>query len=246
MSSDQPVRSHAKRSLIALFALATAVAVWAYARRDMNAGMLPSLSDPIDESLVETGTPLPQEQFTLARGSERSTGAPSEFAFERKWTYAATPDREAEWKALQSLVGKQAPEFKVAEWSLGATPAKEPGSLKGKIVLIDFWATWCKPCKDAIPHTNAVADKFRDRGVVVVGVCCTRGSDKMTQTAQRHKMKYPSARDIDNATSGAYDVQWWPFYVLVDREGKIRAAGLAPNAISIAVERLLDSESKPG
>ncbi len=246
MPSDSSSGRFMKGNLIALFALATAVAVWLYARRDHPGDRLSSMSDPIDHSMAQSGTPLPREEFTLIGAADRASGAPRGFVFDRRWTYAAGADSEAEWNALKALEGKAAPNFKVAEWSLGSTRIKEPGSLLGKIVLIDFWATWCGPCKAAIPQTNAIAEEFADKGVVVVGVCCTRGSDKMTQTAQRHKMKYPSARDIDNTTSNAYGVQWWPFYVLVDREGKIRAAGLAPNSLSTAVQSLLDSEAKPG
>lgn len=178
-----------------------------------------------------------------ARMGPESSGYKAKFP--QSWTYADSPAKFAE---LQKLVGKRAPALKTSAW-IGDN--QDMASLKGKIVLIDFWATWCGPCIAAIPHTNEVARKYEDKGVVVFGVCNTRGSDKMPSTVKSKGMKYPTAADVNDATAQSYGVQWWPFYVLVDREGVIRATGLRPDMVDKALDEMLKEqpntgESKPG
>lgn len=140
------------------------------------------------------------------------------------------------------LLGKPAPELEVSDWFGGsATTMKD---LKGKIVVVDFWGVWCGPCRKAIPHTNEMAQKFKDRGVVVLGIHSKRDADKMEEAARTLKMAYPTAKDINGKSEAAYGVEFWPFYVLVDREGNVRAAGLKPDKVGDAIEALL--KEQPG
>ncbi|MCA9283131.1 MAG: TlpA family protein disulfide reductase [Phycisphaeraceae bacterium] len=160
--------------------------------------------------------------------------------FRQDWTYATDSGAYAK---LQKLVGKRAPALKVKDWQ---GEEQDLSELKGEIVLIDFWATWCGPCIAAIPHTNEVAEKYEEKGVKVFGVCCTRGAETMASTVKSKKMEYPTAADVNNASAEAYGVQWWPFYVLIDRDGMIRATGLRSDKTEDALNELLKEQPYTG
>ena len=85
-------------------------------------------------------------------------------------------------EALNAMQGKPAPALQLNGWL--NTKDLDLEKLKGKIVVLDFWATWCGPCIAAIPHTNEMMQKYADKGVVIIGVCHQRGAEKMVATAK--------------------------------------------------------------
>lgn len=161
----------------------------------------------------------------------------------RDLTYA-TPGNErydAAWDKIQSQIGKPAPSFNVGEWQQlsGEANVGDIKSMRGDIVVIDFWGTWCPPCRAAMPKNSEMAEKYASKDVRFLGICNTNGSDSMMETAEAHDGRFPMAADLNDQTKDAYGVQWWPYYVVVDREGIIRAAGLRSDKISTVVDRLL-------
>lgn len=151
-------------------------------------------------------------------------------------TLEASKNREA----INAMHGKPAPELKLKDWI--NSKALTNADLKGKIVLLDFWATWCGPCIGAIPHTNEMAEKYADKGVVIIGVCAPRGGEKMAATAKQRGIKYPIALDIDAATMKAFKANSYPDYFIIDRKGNLRWGDVGNRDAEKAIELLLKED----
>lgn len=116
----------------------------------------------------------------------------------------------------KSVLNQKAPDFVVEKW---LTP--EPDR-QGKFVLIDFWATWCGPCRQTIPELNAFQKKFSDK-LVVIGV-----SDEAEETVNKFatpKLEYASAIDTKKRMCKALEIHGIPHCILIDPKGIVRWEG---------------------
>ncbi len=95
-------------------------------------------------------------------------------------------------------------------------------SLKGKAVVINFWATWCYPCKEEIPDLQKSYDENKDKGLIILGVNIKENGTKVSKFAKDYKMTYPILLDIDGTISDAYHVFGIPMSFFIDREGIIK------------------------
>ena len=136
---------------------------------------------------------------------------------------------------LKVLDAANPPALQVTNW-INAEPATL-ASLKGKIVVLDFWATWCGPCLASIPHNNDIAAKFKDK-VVFIGVCHPQGGENMAKVVQDKGIKYPVCLDTAGATGKAYQVNGYPDYYIFDATGKLVLADCANAAVEKALEAL--------
>lgn len=138
------------------------------------------------------------------------------------------------------LVGQPMPPFELEDWRNGELT---PQDLQGKIVLVDFWATWCGPCIATIPKRNQLQADYADRGVVVLGICSSPiGQDKYDQVLAQHPIHYPSARDASLEYAPLWHVKWMPTYAIVDRNGIIRGVGLQPQYVEDAIRWMLEEQ----
>jgi len=111
------------------------------------------------------------------------------------------------------------------EW-LNSPPLTKQG-LRGKVVLIDFWTYSCINCLRAIPYVRAWAQKYKDQGLVVIGVhtpefAFERNVDNVKRAVRDLKIDYPVAIDSNFALWRAFDNQYWPAHYFIDAEGRIR------------------------
>src|SRR5229473_6439755 len=98
--------------------------------------------------------------------------------------------------------------------------------LRGKVVLVDFWTYGCVNCVNTLPHVTELYAKYKDRGLVVVGVHTPefpfeRSASNVQAALKRHGITYPVAQDNDSQTWNAYRNQYWPAQYIVDQSGKI-------------------------
>jgi peroxiredoxin len=93
---------------------------------------------------------------------------------------------------------------------------------RGQVVMINFWATWCGPCRQEMPHLTRLYDKYRSAGFVMLGVNVDDDARRATDLATKLGLKFPVLLDTDKTVSRLYDLGTMPTSVLVDRNGRVR------------------------
>lgn len=97
-----------------------------------------------------------------------------------------------------------------------------PDGLKGKVVLLDFWASWCGPCKLSFPVLEDLHRRYAERGLVVLGVNVDEKSAAMEAFLKKHTVTFPVVRDAQQKLVSQVDVSTMPTSLLIDGEGKVR------------------------
>lgn len=155
--------------------------------------------------------------------------------FPDDWFWHRTEEQRA-WH--RELLGKPMPALALADWHNGELDPRQ--DFAGKVVVVEFWATWCHSCLEAVPHNRALLEKHAGEDLVFVGVCGSpTGQERMLDVAKQHGIRHPIARDPTEASGKAFRVQWWPTYAVADRGGRLRAIGLKPECVDGVVTRLL-------
>ena len=93
---------------------------------------------------------------------------------------------------------------------------------RGQVVMINFWATWCGPCRQEMPHLNRLHDKYRASGFVLLGVNVDDDAKNAAALAGKLGVRFPVLLDTDKRVSKLYDLSTMPSTVLIDRDGKVR------------------------
>ena len=104
---------------------------------------------------------------------------------------------------------------------------------RGKVVLLDFWATWCDPCQEEIPHFVNLQNKYRDQGLQIIGISMDDSSEPVRDFYQRFHMNYPVA--MGNAKTGELygGIFGLPIALLIRRDGRIEARHIGATDVSV-------------
>jgi peroxiredoxin len=115
--------------------------------------------------------------------------------------------------------------------------------LRGKVVLIDFWASWCGPCRRENPYVVQLYNQYKDKGFEILGVSLDRNRESWLQAIKDDNLTWKHVSDLQfwqNAAAKLYGVSSIPHTVLIDREGKIIARGLRSAELSQLLPEVLD------
>ena len=142
-------------------------------------------------------------------------------------------------RMLSTNIGQFAPEI-----SLPSPDGKEIAlsSLKGKLVLIDFWASWCGPCRKEMPNVVKIYSKFKNKGFEIYGVSLDQDKEKWMEAITKDGINWPQVSDLkywDNVAARIYNVQGIPYTVLIDKDGKIIAKNLRGQELEKKIAEVL-------
>ena len=104
---------------------------------------------------------------------------------------------------------------------LGSSGEASLADYRGKVVLLNFWASWCKPCVDELPLLERTHRRIADRDAVVLGVNYKDITDDALGFARRYDLSFPSLRDPDGAFAEDYGSRAFPETFIIDREGRV-------------------------
>ena len=131
------------------------------------------------------------------------------------------------WSMQEHIVatGDTAPNFSITTTS---GDLMTPRNFGGKVLVLNFWASWCAPCVEEAPSLNEFARTFKNSGVVVLGVSVDRKDEAFQNFVKRFDVRFPVARDPDENLSYLYGTYKIPESYIIDRNGKVvrKYAGL--------------------
>jgi len=136
---------------------------------------------------------------------------PPEGATESKPVEKADPAAE--------FLGKPAPDFELP--TLDGSPAVKLSDLKGKTVMLDFWATWCPPCRAALPDVNNARKAFAEKGFVLLTINNEPKADDVKAWMKKEGYTFTVLRDMERKASSAYKVTGIPTNVLIGPDGNV-------------------------
>jgi len=117
-----------------------------------------------------------------------------------------------------------------------------PSAFRGKVLLIDFWATWCGPCIAEMPNVKSVYSKYHGKGFEIVGISLDQSRDKLDKYIATQGIEWPQYFDgkwWNNDVAVSYGIKSIPATILVDKKGKIRYKSLRGKQLENAVQELL-------
>ena len=154
---------------------------------------------------------------------------------------AATSDLQSQVDRIKPfMLGGQAPDF------TQASPEGEEIKLsdfRGKVLLVDFWASWCGPCRRENPHVVSLYKKYKDQGFEILGVSLDNNRDRWLKAIAKDQLEWHHVSDLKgwkNAVAKMYNVSSIPHTILLDAEGKIIARNLRGNRLERKLEELFD------
>jgi thiol-disulfide isomerase/thioredoxin len=191
-----------------------------------------------------------QELFLATRDALRKTMPRSEFfagfrdqVDRMEKQLEAQKAQEAEMARLSNLipVGSEAPDFSQPDPG-GKTISLS--SLRGKVVLVDFWASWCKPCRMENPNVKRVYEKYHGKGFEILGVSLDRDKDAWVNAIRQDGLPWLHVSDLgfwNNAAAQQYGISSIPFTVLVGKDGKVIDKNLRGPALEAKLAELFGS-----
>ncbi len=142
----------------------------------------------------------------------------------------------------EDLVGKNAPGIAIREWITSNPP--DVKSLQDRVYVVEFWATWCAPCRESVPHLIKLADKYRDSGVLFISLSADKSADTVRKFVRKKGINYNVA--IDNGSADVFAITGYPTVFVVNHKGKVIWQGLPrENKFEQAINKAVKDAQPP-
>jgi thiol-disulfide isomerase/thioredoxin len=183
-------------------------------------------------------TMSPEELKPMAEASLKKFPSHSGLARVKSMLAVKTPTQPTQPQAY-GLLNQLAPDLTMQ--SLSGAPLSI-SSFKGKYVLVDFWASWCGPCRQENPNVLAAYNRYKDKNFTVLGVSLDKDKEAWKEAVAKDNLKWSHMSDLkqwESQAVQAYQFDAIPFNVLLDPEGKIIASGLRGEELGIKLGEIL-------
>jgi peroxiredoxin len=151
----------------------------------------------------------------------------------------ASINSQKQEEAASSILNKQAPDFTLPDINGKPVPLS---SLRGKYVLVDFWASWCKPCRDENPNVVKVFQQFRDKNFTVLGVSLDKEKDPWVKAIKDDQLNWTHVSDLkfwNSLIVPMYGIESIPYNVLLDPNGVVIADNLRGAALEAKLSEVI-------
>jgi len=161
------------------------------------------------------------------------------FAFTPSGSVRAVNAIKQQQTRSASQIGSEAPDFTLADTQGRQIHLQD---LRGKVVVVDFWATWCPPCREQMPHLQQIHQQFSDKGVVVLGLDVGEDGPRVSQFARESAYTFALLLGSEPGVTELYFVDGFPTTLVVDRQGKIvyrAVGGQSPDKLRAAIQKAI-------
>jgi peroxiredoxin len=186
---------------------------------DFGHDTLQAVANTLTQALA--ATPIP------ARTPDRPASPYLQLAKYVRYEHVTTTLKDPEYDRAQAILLADEAEVEKADFTLSDLNGKSwtLSALRGKVVLVNFWATWCPPCRKEMPDLDALSHRFAGKGLVVLSLS-DEDRDKVASYVSAHHLDYPILLDTGGTVAKSFHVEGIPKTFIFDRSGKLAAQSI--------------------